>query len=84
MKSIVAAVLIAATVTTAAADSGSNFRAVRGTPEMNYKMDRVTPGVTPIGAKAPNDDRRAKCEQITANFGYPDGSVKRQTMTRCD
>ena len=54
MKYFLTAALVLATFAPAFADSGSNYKTVRGTPAMNYKMDRVTPGVTPVGAKAPN------------------------------
>jgi hypothetical protein len=84
MKSLLTAALVLAVTVPAMADSGRGFRAVVATPEMNRKMDGVTPGVTPVGAKVPNDGRRAKCETVTGNFAYLDGTVRRQSMSRCE
>jgi hypothetical protein len=76
-KLIIVAVLIAA-----AGPAGAET--VVATPQMNRKIDGVTPGVTPVGALSPNRAEPMKCQVIAGNFRYPDGSVKRETMTRCE
>lgn len=57
---------------------------VYATRAMNPKGDGFTPGVVRAGSREANTGVQPKCQTVTANFGYADGRVVRETKTRCD
>lgn len=78
MKTLIAATLLVTVAAPAVAETVYDTRA------MNPKLDGFTPGVRPAGAAQANTGQQPTCRQVTADFRYPDGSVRRESKTKCD
>ena len=74
--------MIAAVLLAAAGPAGAET--VVATRAMNPRLDGFTPGITPAGRRGPNTGIAPTCSVVTANFQYPDGSVRRESKQRCE
>jgi hypothetical protein len=80
---ILAAVLFAAALIAAWSGTAS-AETVYATRAMNPKSDGFTPGVVRAGSREANTGVQPTCRVIVANFQYPDGTVRRESKTKCD